>query len=125
MGTKTWLYVDGFNLYYGIVKDTPYKWLDIRRLCEILLPNHAIQRIKYFTARASARADDPDKPTRQQIYFRALRTIPNLNIIYGSFLSHEVMMPLAEPPKKGIEVREGDPHRGEGIRRQYGNTSRS
>jgi hypothetical protein len=99
--SKTWVYVDGFNLYYGAVKDTPYKWLDIQRLCELLLPNHSINRIKYFTARVSARPDDPGKPTRQQIYLRALRTIPNLEIIYGSFLSHEVMMPLAQPPAGG------------------------
>ncbi len=25
------VYVDGFNFYYGAVKGTPYKWLDIRR----------------------------------------------------------------------------------------------
>ena len=98
---KTYVYVDGFNLYYGAVKDTPNKWLNIRRLCELLLPNHSIDRIKYLSARVSARRDDPDKPTRQQIYLRALRTIPELEIIYGSFLSHGVMMPLAEPPTKG------------------------
>jgi len=101
VSSRAWVYVDGFNLYYGAVKDTPYKWLNIRRLCELLLPNHAIDRIKYFTARVSGRPDDPDKPTRQQIYFRALRTIPHLDIIYGSFLSHEVMMPLAQPPASG------------------------
>jgi uncharacterized LabA/DUF88 family protein len=101
MTPRTWVYVDGFNLYYGAVKDTPFKWLNIRRLCELLLPNYAIDRIKYFTARVSGRPDDPDKPTRQQIYFRALKTIPNLEIIYGSFLSHEVMMPLAQPPAGG------------------------
>jgi uncharacterized LabA/DUF88 family protein len=70
-------------------------------LCELLLPNHAIETIKYFTARVSARKDDPDKPTRQQMFLRALRTLPDLEIIYGSFLSHDVMMPLAEPPAKG------------------------
>jgi hypothetical protein len=31
---------------------------------------------------------------------RALQTIPNLQIIYGHFLSHEIMMPLA-PPRTG------------------------
>ena len=67
----------------------------------MLLPNHAIETIKYFTARVSARKDDPDKPTRQQMFLRALRTLPDLEIIYGSFLSHDVMMPLAEPPAKG------------------------
>ena len=101
MPPKTHVYVDGFNLYYGAVKDTPYKWLNIRRLCELLLPGYSIARIKYFTARVSARKDDPDKPTRQQIYLRALRTLPDLEIVYGSFLSHDVMLPLAEPSPGG------------------------
>ncbi|HLA80176.1 MAG TPA: NYN domain-containing protein, partial [Thermoleophilia bacterium] len=68
MHPKSYVYVDGFNLYYGAVKETPYRWLNIRRLCELLLPSHTIHKIKYFTARVSARRDDPDKPTRQQIY---------------------------------------------------------
>ena len=101
MPPRTFVYVDGFNLYYGAVKNTPYKWLNIRRLCELLLPGHSIARIKYFTARVSARKDDPAKPTRQQIYLRALRTIPDLKIVYGSFLSHDVIMPLAEPTVGG------------------------
>lgn len=37
---KTYVYVDGFNLYYGAVKGTPFKWLDIRQLCQLLLPKH-------------------------------------------------------------------------------------
>lgn len=101
MHPKTYVYVDGFNLYYGAIRDTPYKWLNIRRLCELLLPSHSVIKIKYFTARLSARKDDPGKPTRQQIYLRALRTVPDLEIIYGSFLSHDVMMPLSDPPPKG------------------------
>jgi len=101
MPPRTFVYVDGFNLYYGAVRNTPYKWLNIRRLCELLLPNHSIARIKYFTARVSARKDDPGKPTRQQIYLRALRTLPGIEIVYGSFLSHDVMMPLAEPLPAG------------------------
>ena len=98
---ETWVFIDGFNLYYGAVKDTPYKWLDLQRMCTMLLHNHKITRIKYFTARVSARADDPGKPTRQQIYLRALQTLPNLDIIFGRFLSHNVMMPLAQPTPGG------------------------
>lgn len=94
---ETWVYIDGFNLYYGAVKDTLYKWLDLHRMCAMLLHDHEVTRIKYFTARVSARSDDPGKPTRQQIYLRALQTLPNLEIIFGRFLSHEVMMPLAQP----------------------------
>ena len=44
------VYVDGFNLYYGAVRGTPYKWLDIRRLCEVLLPRNDIREVHYFTA---------------------------------------------------------------------------
>lgn len=99
---RTYIYVDGFNLYYGAVKDTPYKWLDLKALfTNILAPHHEILKIKYFTARISARADDPQAPTRQMIYLRALTTVtPELSIHYGHFLSHAVMLPLARPTGK-------------------------
>jgi len=97
---KANIYVDGFNLYYGALKGTPYRWLDIAKLCRIMLPRDTIHQIKYFTALVNPRPTDPDQLTRQQIYLRALETIPNLEIIYGHFLTHEVMMPLA-PPKNG------------------------
>lgn len=98
---KTWVYIDGFNLYYGAVKNTPYKWLDLHRMGALLLPGHQITKIKYFSARVTARVDDPYKPTRQQIYLRALKTLPNLEIILGKFLTHDVMMPLSQPAPGG------------------------
>jgi hypothetical protein len=88
------VYVDGFNLYYGSLKRTPYKWLDLSRLCAALLPNDRILAIKYYTARVSARPGNPSAPNDQQIYLRALRTIPNLSITYGHFLTHSVSMAL-------------------------------
>jgi len=90
------VYVDGFNFYYGAVRGTPYKWLNLAELCRLLLtPNHAINQIKYFTARVQARPIDPDQPVRQEIYFRALRTIPNLSIVLGHFLTNETTMMMA------------------------------
>jgi uncharacterized LabA/DUF88 family protein len=89
------VYVDGFNLYYGAVKGTPYKWLDISKMVQLLLPKNQVLKIKYFTALVNPRPHDPDQPLRQQIFLRALRTIPHLEIILGHFLSHEVNMPLA------------------------------
>lgn len=99
---RTNVYVDGFNLYYGALKGTPYRWLDLAKLCEIMLPGDTIQSIKYFTARVSGRPHDPSQPTRQQIYLRALKTIPNLSIIYGHFLTHSRRMVLtgSNPPKR-------------------------
>lgn len=94
------IYVDGFNLYYGAVKGTHYKWLNINALCRYLLrPTDKLLQIKYYTARVSARPHDPSAPTRQQMYFRALRTIPNLSIHLGHFLSHGVRLPLVSSLK--------------------------
>ena len=88
------VYVDGFNLYYGSLKRTPYKWLDLSRLCASMLPTDRVIAIKYYTARISARPGNPGAPNDQQIYLRALRTTPNLSITYGHFLTHSVSMAL-------------------------------
>jgi hypothetical protein len=93
---RTNVYVDGFNLYYGALKGTPYRWLDLTRLFQFLLPKNEIRAIKYFTALVGARSDDPSKPVRQQSYLRALRTSPIVSVTLGHFLSHPVMMPLAD-----------------------------
>lgn len=98
---RTYVYIDGFNLYYGAVRRTPYKWLNLSTLCHLLLPGYQIERIKYFTAHVQARPDDPDQSTRQQTYLRALRTLPNLDIILGHFLTNEVAMRLVQPPAVG------------------------
>src|SRR5215469_12613833 len=88
------VYIDGFNLYYGAVKSSPYKWLDLGALCHRMLPNDTIASIEYFTAIVSARPGDPGVPVRQQVYLRALRTVPNLKIVYGHFLTHSCRMVL-------------------------------
>ena len=31
------LYIDGFNLHYRALKDTPFRWLDLHKLAETLL----------------------------------------------------------------------------------------
>ena len=99
---KTYVYVDGFNLYYGALKRTPFKWLDLRKLCQVMLPNDEIDSIQYFTARVSARPYNPSAPIDQQVYLRALRTIPKLTITFGHFLTHSIPMILSgsTPPKK-------------------------
>ncbi|MGH7816084.1 MAG: NYN domain-containing protein [Candidatus Binatia bacterium] len=92
------VYIDGFNFFYGAVKGTPYKWLDFGKMCRLVLPNHQINKIKYFTAEVHARPHDPQQPARQQTYFRALRTTTNLEIILGHFLISKVSMLIAGSP---------------------------
>lgn len=98
---KTNVYIDGFNLYYGLRNHGSCKWLDLAALCRLALPKNEINRIRYFTAPVQSSSWDPDKATRQEMYLRALRTIPNLTIHKGLFLSHNVFMPLAHPQPGG------------------------
>ena len=98
---KTIVYVDGFNLYYGALRGTPYKWLNVARLCRILLPKHNITQFKYYTARVSARPHDPEQPVRQQAYLRALKTTPELELIFGRFLTSSRKMHLVTPLADG------------------------
>jgi hypothetical protein len=91
------VYVDGFNLYYGCLKDTDYRWLDIGALCRRLVPGNRINRIRYFTSRVSARPEAPDGPAQQAAYLRALETADGLSIHLGHFHSPKVRLPLADP----------------------------
>lgn len=99
--SRTNVYVDGFNLYYGCLKGTPYRWLDLRALTEVLLPRDHIGRIRYFTARIQARPTDPHGHVHQHIYLRALGTLPEVTVHLGQFKSGIVRMPLANPQPAG------------------------
>jgi NYN domain len=98
---RTNVYIDGFNLFYGCLKGSPYKWLDIEQLCRRLLPKDDINRIRYFSALVAARPGDPQQPVRQQAYLRAIESLPLVSIHLGEFYVSRVRMPLATPPATG------------------------
>jgi hypothetical protein len=77
---ETHVYIDGFNLYYGLLRGTPHKWLDLERFCDQLLPKNDVRKIYYFTAKVDARPHDPDQPTRQLAYLHALETFPRVEV---------------------------------------------
>ena len=92
---RTNIYVDGLNLYYGALKGTPRKWLDLSSLFRnILKSHHDIVKIKYFTSKVTGTASS----RRQEVYLNALRThCRNLEIIPGYFKVRTVRMRLAHP----------------------------
>lgn len=95
---RTYIYVDAFNLYYGALRHTPYRWLDIETLCRNLLnPKHSIERIKYFTALVTSRPSDLSQHVRQQVYIRALKTNAKVEVILGHFLTQAKRRPLVNP----------------------------
>lgn len=88
-------------MYYGCLKGSSSKWLDLAALSARLLPRDRIIRIRYFTARVSGRPPDHSQPARQQVYLRALATIRNLSVHYGHFLTNTCRMALAHPAPSG------------------------
>ena len=90
---RTIVYIDAFNLYYRRLKGTPYRWLNIEAMCHRLLPDNQVDRINYYTARIT----DADRFSRQDVYLRALATLPSVTITYGRYLQHVVKRPLANP----------------------------
>lgn len=92
----TFVYVDGFNLYYGGLRRSPYKWLDLRALLERVMKKNKIERILYFTALVKPRREDPRQDVCQQVYIRALETLPGLEVEYGNFQSEKRLMIRAD-----------------------------
>jgi uncharacterized LabA/DUF88 family protein len=98
--SRTNIYIDGLNLYYGAVKGTPYKWLNIEAMCRKLRPHDDIQNIYYFTALVS-----PQQKTRRQLeYLRALETLPLITTILGKFKRRKVKCGVAACSFTGVKI---------------------
>lgn len=101
---RTIVYIDGFNLYYGFLKNTPYKWLDLYTLFQKYLLDDTTTDlyIKYFTALIRpSHSDDSQSPFRQKKYIEALlqySPAQKFEVIYGHFPSaQKKYMRRAEP----------------------------
>jgi len=95
---RTIVYIDGFNFYYRCLKGSRYKWLNVVALChDVLSRANRVIGVRYYTARVNARPDDPDQPVRQDTYLRALRTLPEISIHLGHYLTKPVRLPIAHP----------------------------
>lgn len=43
-----YVYIDGLGLYYGSVRGTPFKWLNFALFADTLVPNEAVEAVRYF-----------------------------------------------------------------------------
>lgn len=103
---RTVIYIDGFNFYYGCLKSSAYKWLDLKKLFVGLLDDsHEICRIKYYTATISSREGNLPSRLRQKYYLQAIsHYIPEIEIHYGHYLTHEVKAKVVNPPPEFIKI---------------------
>ncbi|MEE8058599.1 MAG: NYN domain-containing protein [Pseudomonadales bacterium] len=96
---RTYVYIDGFNLYRGALKDSVYRWLDLKVLLQKTLPKESkLLKINYYTARVMNTPDNPSITNRQDIYLRALKVyIPEIDIHEGKFKRKKKHVPLVHP----------------------------
>lgn len=116
---RTRIYVDGYNLYYGCLKGTPYKWLDLLPLFDQqILPSifvvHSGQpatmqllplAIKFFTAKILDKAAKAgDSVSSQARYHTALRKLHDgrIELIEGyySLIEAKAKIVDAADPRK-------------------------
>ena len=96
---RTIVYIDGYNLYYGLLRDTPWQWLDLEKLArKLLTPKYEIAEIKYFTARIRSERHMPVTPHDQSIYLEALSQNPLIKIIEGCYKRYRARMPFVKEP---------------------------
>lgn len=109
-GVRTNIYVDGYNLFYGCLKHSPHKWLDLKKLLFSRVvheqtPSATLGQIKYYTADIKSKVASRGEISRhaQERYHRALEayTPGELSVIKG-FYSLRWANPLAyrNPPDK-------------------------
>lgn len=111
---RTRIYIDGYNLYYGCLKGTAYKWLDLHVLFEKhILPSILFRQngqpvqmqllplaIKYFTAVIVERAAKAaDSVSCQASYHTALRKLyaGQIEIIEGYYSVTEASAKVIDP----------------------------
>ena len=94
------VYVDGFNLYYGVLEANPaWKWLNLQSFFEALRPDEDIVGIKYFTAVVEPDRHLSPKRDRQRVYLKALASLPKLQRIEGKYQMREVTCRASACPR--------------------------
>ncbi|MBQ6306916.1 MAG: NYN domain-containing protein [Bacteroidales bacterium] len=89
---KVIVYVDGFNFYYGLKKNSSWKryyWLNLVKLFEkFMLKNQELMAVKYFSARP---INNEDKAHRQSMFFDANKENPKFHLIMGKYLKKKIV----------------------------------
>ncbi len=91
MGTIA--YVDGFNLYFGVLKRHPeWKWLNLLAFMTALRPGEQIEFVRYFSAVVDPDAAYSESKLRQSVYVRALGSLdPKIKFTFGKYQERTVM----------------------------------
>ena len=111
---KTIIYIDGYNLFYGCLKHSQDKWLDLKTLFVDKIvyeqnPHAEVTSIKFFTAdiKAKVASNGQSAQLAQQSYHRALEQLypTEIQIIKGFYsLEKARLLAFQQPPDKTQRV---------------------
>ena len=107
---RTRIYIDGYNLYYGCLKGTPYKWLNLFELfSKYILPRTSVSHahlapmgINFYTAEiVDKAATDRSSVNDQRSYHQALHSHckNELKIIKGYYSVDQTKAPRVDGNK--------------------------
>jgi 6-hydroxy-3-succinoylpyridine 3-monooxygenase len=122
---RTRVYVDGYNLYYGCLRGSYDKWLDVYRLfADYVLPSIRVdfddqqadsellpEAVQYFTARiVESAARGPDSVSSQARYHAALRKLhgARVQVVEGYYSLTKACVPLIDDAYPHRQPRECD-----------------
>ncbi len=108
MKKKVNLYIDGFNLYFGLrsLRKRQYRWLDLVAVgSQLCRPDQELGAVKYFTARI--KGGDKAKIKRQSVYLEALE-VSGVQIVYGKYQQKMVTCPVCKKKYPRYEEKESD-----------------
>lgn len=107
---RTVVYVDGYNLYYGLLRGTKLKWLDLFALFRdhTLDSSAELVQVRYYTAPVLGRmCDSAESPQRQRLYLQALRKMypERIAIVEGKILATTPYQRLVKPIDNAPHVK--------------------
>jgi uncharacterized LabA/DUF88 family protein len=104
------VYIDGFNLYYGVRAATGrrFLWLDVEKLArELLRPHQTLERVTYFTSRVRTPAASH---LRQTAYPEALQASTRVEVVEGFLQQTTRVCPACGATTARVEEKKTDVH---------------
>ena len=112
---ETIAYIDGYNLYYGRLRKSSFKWIDVvslvKKICIVQNPSTNLIKVKYFTApvRANFASHGQQSSQSQNTYHNALKKLNGdmIEIINGYHTVEKGTPPIYQKPidrKQTVDV---------------------
>ncbi len=82
MSEKVTIFIDGANLFHGLISDLKRTDLDYSKFVDSILNGRQLSRVYYYTALPD-QGIDPDKYKKQQGFCTALNKKPYFKVVFG------------------------------------------